>query len=184
MELELREYIVYACPLGPLAAQIDAYFAASRAACGPNTAHRYMPHCTLTGFFHDQAGSVPHYVAMLDAARRHARPAQPEPVFVITELLLRPDFHGLLLEGPWVEALIADWAARVHSPTRHDALRLKSDLHVSLAYGFAPDQHATLARLARKQIDIAAPVGWQLRFYERHTDNRWTCHAEWPLGGL
>jgi hypothetical protein len=24
-------------------------------------------------------------------------------------------------------------------------------------------------------------VSWELRFYERHPDNTWTCHARWPL---
>jgi ubiquitin-associated SH3 domain-containing protein len=179
--VEAHELIVYACPLGPLARQLDQYFAASRAACGPNTAHRYMPHCTLTGFFHDEAASIEQYVGLLDAALERARPCKPAPVFAVREMLLREDFHGLLLNSPWLEALIADWAAGASSPTRREALRLKSDLHLSLAYGFPAEQHAPLAQLARELVDWRIPTDWELRFYERHPDKRWTCHAAWRL---
>ena len=47
----MPKLIVYACPVGELAEQLETYFSKSRLACGPNQAHQYMPHCTLTGFF-------------------------------------------------------------------------------------------------------------------------------------
>ncbi|MEO0802793.1 MAG: hypothetical protein AAFY57_11025 [Cyanobacteria bacterium J06642_2] len=50
---DLRELILYACPVGSLVEQLDCYFQKSLQLCGHNTAHLYMPHCTLTGFFHD-----------------------------------------------------------------------------------------------------------------------------------
>ena len=77
--------------------------------------------------------------------------------------------------------LIADFARTAHSPTRRDTLRLKDWLHLSLAYAFAPEQHATLADLARALVDPWAPVSWELRFYERHEDRSWICHARWSL---
>lgn len=30
-------------------------------------------------------------------------------------------------------------------------------------------------------INPQAAVGWDLRFYQRRADNRWTCHGCWPL---
>lgn len=175
------EWIIYACPFGELADQIDRYYAASLAASGANAAHRYMPHCSLTGFFHDDRESAATYIEALDAALRRARPTQPHPVLVITEMMLDPKFHGLLLSSPWLQALIADFARAAHSPTRRDELRLKDWLHLSLAYAFPPDHHTRLATLAREIVDMAAPVSWELRFYERHADGGWACHARWPL---
>jgi hypothetical protein len=173
-------YIVYACPAGELAGQLDRYFAASRECCGPNTAHEYMPHCTLTGFFEDEPAALAGYVAALDAARRDALETARAPALAVRGLELRPQFHGLLLEGPWLVAMVADFARRAASPTRQ-GLRLKDWLHLSLAYGFPPEQHEPLASLARDLVDARAPVSWELRFYERHPDNTWTCHARWPL---
>ncbi|MEO7912477.1 MAG: hypothetical protein ABIV47_22750 [Roseiflexaceae bacterium] len=175
------QLIVYACPLGPLAAQIERYYAASQAACGTNAAHSYMPHCSLTGFFHDDRESVGIYIAALDTALHRARPTQPLPALTIGELTLRPEFHGLLLRSPWLQRLIADFAHTAHSPTRRDPLRLKDWLHLSLAYAFPPHHHAPLAMLARDMVDISAPVSWELRLYERHLNAAWTCHARWAL---
>lgn len=176
-----HEYIVYACPAGELADQLTRYFAASRALIGPNTAHHYMPHCTLTGFFHDDSESLHLYYAALEAALHRARPGRPIPVLSIMEVVFHEDFHGLLLDGIWLKLLIADFAISSQSPTRRDALRLKDWLHLSLAYGFPPEQHGALAALARKMLDITAPVAWELCFYERCVDGAWLRHARWPL---
>ena len=174
-------WIVYVCPLGELARQIDRYYAASLAACGANAAHSYMAHCSLTGFFHDDRDTADTYIEALDATVRRARPTQPLPALSISGIALDPQFHGLLLSSPWLQMLIADFAHTTTSATRRDALRLKDWLHLSLAYAFPPLQHATLAALAREIVDISAPVSWELRFYERHADGAWTCHARWPL---
>ena len=176
-----HRFIVYACPVGELARQIDHYYAVSRAMCGPNAAHGYMPHCSLTGFFHDHLNAISRYVEALDAALGRARPEQPAHVLTIDSLEIRESFHGLLLSGPWLRALMADFAHNLHAPTRRDALRLKDWLHLSLAYAFPPEQHAALAGLAHELVDITAPVCWELRFYEHHRDGLWTCHAHWQL---
>src|SRR5690349_8792203 len=112
-----RTLIVYACPQGELADQLARYYARSTALCGPNAAHQYMPHCTLTGFFHDDAGAIATYVAALEAALWRARPTQPVPVLQIERMELGVDFHGLRLRGPWLQTLCADFARTVDSPT-------------------------------------------------------------------
>jgi hypothetical protein len=175
------DLIVYACPTGPLATQIEAFYAASLAQCGPNNAHAYPPHITLTGFFHDEPAAVPRYVAALHAAHGRALARGPAEIS-ITDLLLRPDFLAFTFESPWLEALAADFAASVAEPlTRQDAIRVKSWLHLSLAYGFAEQQFQPLKVLAEQHIDRAAPVGWELRFYERQPGDTWICHAIWPI---
>jgi hypothetical protein len=171
------ELIVYACPAGILADQLETYFAAAHTACGPNTAHRYMPHCTLTGFFHDDITRVPFYAHALAEALHAAQATRPTIPVHITEMIFQPDFHGLLLEAPWLYTLVADFAQRAkHSPTRQDDLRLKDWLHLSLAYGFAPQHAAQLATIARQHVDSAAPVEWELRLYERQPGDIWVLH--------
>jgi hypothetical protein len=173
----MTELIVYACPLGPLAEQLAAYFAAAQRACGPNTAHQYMPHCTLTGFFHDTVASAAFYAQQLDIAIANYLPDRPTPPIRIIDLLLTPDFHGLQLESLWIRQVVAEFASRAAvSATRSDTLRLKDWLHLSLAYGFEPAHHEQLAALARQYVDITASVHWELRLYERHTDSSWTQH--------
>ncbi len=177
----MPKFIVYACPEGDLAAQLDLYFQKSRALCGPNTAHDYMPHCTLTGFFEEASRAVPNYVQRLDRAYRLLERSRPDPVMVIKGLVVRPDWHGLELESPWLKKLMVTFACTATSPTRKDPLRLKDWLHLSLAYGFASEQTSTLADLAQTQVDPTAAVTWELRFYQRNPDNSWICHRRWPL---
>ncbi len=172
--------IVYACPLGPLAAQIDHFFSVSRERFGPNSAHAYPPHITLTGFFHDEAAAIPLYREAL-AATLGSTPQPPEGAITISELAIKEEFHGLLISSPWLEALTAAFAARASSPTRHEALRLKSWLHLSLAYGFRPEDGPGLGELARELVNPAAQVRWELRFYERLPDGGWVIHGAWPL---
>jgi hypothetical protein len=181
MSDEPAELIVYACPTGPLAAQIAAFFAASLAQHGPNSAHAYPPHITLTGFFHDDAASIALYCAALADARSHALPIMPEAPITISGLLLRPDFIGLTIDSLWLRALSADFALKAASPLRRDAIRLKDWLHLSLAYSFAAEQFQPLQVLALAMIDLATPVGWELRLYQRLPAEQWLCHAAWPL---
>jgi ubiquitin-associated SH3 domain-containing protein len=176
-----RELIVYACPTGELARQLDAFLDASRTQCGPNTAHRYMPHCTLTGFFHDGFSAVPVYLAALDQALAQALPVRPSDAIKIAGIRFLDNFYFLVVESVWLQQLAADFAARAISSTRRDAVRLKDQLHVSLAYGFDPAQGTRLAQLAREMVHASAPVEWELRFYERHTGDRWTMHKAWAL---
>jgi hypothetical protein len=173
--------IVYACPTGELEHQILAFYAASRERFGVNSAHAYPPHITLTGFFHDDQATVPRYVAALDAAHAAALAARPASLVAVTGLACKADFHGLLFSAPWLEGLAADFAARAASPSRRDAIRLKRDLHLSLAYGFRPQDGPDLGALARSLVKPGAPAGWELRLYERLADGGWRIHRGWPL---
>jgi hypothetical protein len=58
---------------------------------------------------------------------------------------------------------------------------VKGWLHLSLAYGFTPGDASALADMAASLVDIAAPVAWELRLYERLADGGWACHAGWEL---
>ena len=86
-----------------------------------------------------------------------------------------------LTAGRELTVPVRDFARSVHSPTRRDTLRLKDWLHLSLAYAFPPEQHESLAKLARELVDMRAPVAWELSFYERDLEGAWIAHADWPL---
>lgn len=177
----LRELIVYACPLGELADQLDAFFARSQTECGPNKAHDYMPHITLTGFFHDVEATAPAYTSALYSALSQARFTQPAQPIAIKQMALHEGFYFLDIDAPWVQLLVADFARHTRSASRTDALRLKDGLHLSLAYDFAPEQGERLATLAREMVDPAAQARWELRFYERREFNQWEMHGCWRL---
>lgn len=176
-----EQLIIYACPVGELATQLDRYFAASRNACGRNAAHRYMPHCSLTGFFRDQPSAVEVYVEAIAQSLTAQFAVAPHPLITISGMAFRPEWHGLELQSDWLHQLMSHIAQRASSPTRPEPLRLKSWLHLSLAYAFLPEHDQTLMQLAQAQINPAASVDWELRLYQRHGDQAWTCHQSWPL---
>lgn len=180
----MSKFIVYACPVGELARQLETYFEKSRSMCGPNSAHNYMPHCTLTGFFEDVTASLPNYTQRLERSYKHFRRSQTSPVITIKGLSFRPDWHGLKLQSDWLKQVIVDFACTASSPTRTEPLRLKTWLHLSLAYDFPADQAATLEALARDLIDPLAAVTWDLCFYQRHPDGSWLCHQRLKLGNV
>lgn len=177
----VREFIVYACPTGPLAIRLDHYFQVTRQRVGANAAHSYPPHVSLTGFFHDGRGSVALYVTALDRALHRRWSSKPE--HVVERMVLRLDhgFHRFDITAPWLQKLTGSFGRRAASPTRRDSIRRKDGLHLSLAYQYAPEQEATLATLARDLIDTRLPVGWDLCFFERSMSKGWVCYARWPL---
>ena len=188
----MPKLIVYACPVGPLAQQIERYLTQAKERYGPNAAHAYMPHCTLTGFFEDEESSIPRYTKILGLVFNEYRDRIPIPAIQIKQLSFHADWHGLELEADWLKQLITEFARRSSSLTRDEALRLKDWLHLSLAYGFKPNQAAGLKQLAHQLIDISSEVSWELRFYSRLSGEEsvslvsllvtpWECRGRWTL---
>ncbi|MBE9078227.1 hypothetical protein IQ241_13150 [Romeria aff. gracilis LEGE 07310] len=193
----MSELILYACPTGELAAQLEDYFRHSRRRCGPNAAHAYMPHCTLTGFFQAESQAIPRYVQALEKATAQVLEQRSEAAYslrdsnpsvmasaraerlqgrvAIQSLQFHPLWHGLELASDWLCQLAARFAR--YSPSA-PALRLKDWLHLSLAYDFDPAQAPELEQLARAKIDIQAEVRWELRLYERNENRTWHCHRQ------
>jgi hypothetical protein len=176
-----ESWILYACPVGALADQLDQYFAASLKSCGQNAAHHYMPHCTLTGFFPDESNAVELYLAAITQALNQQFAIAPHPHIKIISMDFQPDWHGLVLQSTWLQELTILFTQLAQSPTRSQPIRLKSWLHLSLAYEFLPEQAPTLKQLAQTYIHPQSPVAWELRFYQRHFDAHWTCHQSWSL---
>lgn len=177
----MPKFIVYACPLGELADQLQTYFEKSLILCDANAAHSYTPHCTLTGFFEERTQSIPLYTRFLGRSFNRFLRARPHPVIKITDLIFKPDWHGLELQSPWLQKVMIDFVTTANSPTRREPLRLKQQLHLSLAYGFLPEHKDALICLAQEVVNPKAAVEWELRFYQQHTDKSWTCHQAWSL---
>jgi ubiquitin-associated SH3 domain-containing protein len=167
------ELILYATPAGLLGEQIDRYLAESLDRYGANTAHRYPAHCTLTGFFRDDRDSIPGYLSALDTAFREVRRPSELPV-TIERLRSDGPWYGLELTSPWLIELTAAFK-RHAAPLATDEIRLKTWLHLSLAYGFDPDDADGLASLAR-ELDVAADVTWAVALWERD-GTTWTRHG-------
>jgi len=175
------QFIIYACPLGELGHQLESYFQITLANCGANAAHKYMPHCTLTGFFVDELRAVPLYLQTLGLVLTQTLQTCAQPAVTINQISFQPNWHGLEIQSPWLKQLIANFASTVSSATLQETIRLKDWLHLSLAYEFDPEQHDTLIKVAQETINLQASVQWELRFYQRHPDWSWTCHRAWLL---
>ena len=178
------ELILYACPSGPLAAQLDRYFEAAKAAFSWNPANDYMPHCTLTGFFRDAEAAIPAYIAAIESAVQRNKPTLPSPVMRVTGFLFQEDFHGLTLSSNWLLRVTSEFAAAAPCVSRTDPLRLKHWLHLSLAYQFPKTEHRPRTALAHSKVATDASVRWRLCLYQRFPDRTWTRHGLWPLDPL
>lgn len=173
------QFIIYACPIGKLNSQIETYLVKSRKLSGENKAHKYMPHCTLTGFFTDELSSIPFYIEALERAYTEAKNNNLSLDVEITKLTFNENWHGLELKADSIKKLVTNFAKLENSPTRQEKLRLKDWLHLSLAYGFNPEAREQLQTLATELIDIKARVNWELRFYQKNPDWTWKCLRSW-----
>lgn len=176
LESDKTPFILYACPVGELGQQLETYFAKSLGQCGPNTAHQYMPHCTLTGFFEDTASQAGNYREALKQALVQQLPTCPMTVADITRMSFQDDWYGLELNAPWFQKLATAFANLAPALT---PLRLKNWLHISLAYDFESSQADTLQQLALQIVNPQAPVTWEIRLYQRQPD--WVCHYAYTL---
>ena len=175
------QLIVYACPVGKLNSQLEDYFSKSLRLYGANKAHKYMAHCTLTGFFSDDLSSIPIYIQALDTAYTEAKNNNLSLDIKIKQLTFSDNWHGLELQADGLKKLIANFASIENSATRQEKLRLKDWLHLSLAYDFNPQYQKKLKQLAMKIINIKADVHWELRFYQKNQDWTWNTLQSWQL---
>ncbi len=172
-----RELILYATPEGELGRQCRRYFEVAAAEIGPTTAQTYPPHVTLTGFFRRADPRADEVVAeMLEVVRDHG---PPPPDSIEAEHHRADDWVGLAVRSPWLEGVTARVVAGHRLEPGDDALRPKSWLHLSLAYGRLPDG-TTLDRyrhLASDLVDPAAPGPWAVSLWERRDDGSWVDHG-------
>ena len=103
------QFIIYACPVGKLNSQLQAYFSKTRELFGEDTAHKYMPHCTLTGFFTDELDSTFLYLEALDRAYIQAKNNSILLNIKIKKLTFNENWHGLELQANELKQLISNF---------------------------------------------------------------------------
>jgi ubiquitin-associated SH3 domain-containing protein len=174
MTFSVREFILYACPAGAWGQQLSEHLRTTSQKCGDNAAHGYMPHISLTGFFRDVGDAIPSYGAALVLAMRDVATVPAD--IVVEPPTFDEHFHGFFVRSGYLLALTRSFALHAASSTRLSAIRLKTDLHVSLAYQFERDQAPCLEQAAAHLGVPDAPEPWEVRFYERQSGNHWILH--------
>ncbi|MEL7035914.1 MAG: hypothetical protein AAFO04_09900 [Cyanobacteria bacterium J06592_8] len=182
--MSTEQFIIYACPVGELDEQITLYFEKSRELFGENPAHRYMPHCSLTGFFQANPNQIPDYLNTLNRVYHQTQSSSTQIKYTqikIVKILFKPNWHGIELEALGLKHLMAKFAEIMHQQPIEENIRLKDWLHVSFAYQFNPQNHEGLKKLAEKMINPPVQTQWELRFYQKYPDWTWTCLQSWAL---
>lgn len=173
--------ILYACPDSETTRHIESYYEQCRIRCGHNTAHRYMPHVTLTGFIPLPVARRQAAIESLCAAMAAIIPAangfQP-PVIHATRFA--DNFHFIPINAPDWEALAHHFRSACLARIPDLSIRVKTDLHVSLAYDFSPT-HAGVLQATAKTAGLGhltAVSSWNCCLYTRQNiDDVW----EWQL---
>eukprot|EP00741_Cyanophora_paradoxa_P024651 tig00022080_g23801.t1 len=174
-------FILYAVPAGPIYAELQAYQDGILRDIGRNAQHDYFPHCTLTGFLRPGEGGEGAVddpdalrALLIDAfgAALEARPSYRRPRAVFVE---GPDFVGLHLHDTadfeaFATAFRDQIAARC--PPLASGVRLKRQLHVSMAYGFERGHEAAVRERARGVAarwtpEALAGVRWDMGLFEK-----------------
>ncbi|KAI7812779.1 ubiquitin-associated and SH3 domain-containing protein B [Triplophysa rosa] len=162
-----REYVLYLKPTGPLLNQLSNFWQQSRLTCGKNKAHNIFPHITLCQFFMCEDSKVDALCEALQTAVGQWRGRFPSPLPL--ELYSSSNFIGLFVEEKVAEVIksfAADFATEAASKADVHVESHKKQLHVTLAYHFQSNHHATLEKLA-KDVDINLSCDWQAVLFSR-----------------
>ncbi len=175
--MEPVELILYATPTGRLADQCSRYFGLA-AGLGATTAQRYPPHCTLTGFFRRRKERIDAVGREVDAVLQRQGLGSDGRVEGCEVSLTGPrataDWVGLELRSQRLAAVAQAFAAhhQLDRAAAEDEIRVKSWLHLSLAYG-GVDDLAPYARLAEECIDGGGRADWEVALWLRSQGDQW-----------
>ncbi|XP_030834282.1 ubiquitin-associated and SH3 domain-containing protein B isoform X2 [Strongylocentrotus purpuratus] len=162
-----REYIVYACAVGPLGEQLDEFWNKSLSLCGRNGAHSLLPHVTLCSFITCPDSKC---TALTDAFQEVIDRWQTKAPEVLTlDFYSSTNFIGLFLEDEHAEYLrkvMADFSVEAASRAGVKVEPHKKQLHLTLAYQFNPTHQEPLVNLS-KEVGIQSAARWEFRLYSR-----------------
>ncbi|XP_078674734.1 LOW QUALITY PROTEIN: ubiquitin-associated and SH3 domain-containing protein B-like [Branchiostoma floridae x Branchiostoma belcheri] len=165
-----REYVLFACPTGPLVSQLEDYSEKTLVQCGRNGSHNSFPHVTLCSFFSVPDSVVPKVVhAVLTVAGRVRGREVPDKVTL--DFYSSGSFVGLFVDdrsAAFLRTVSQEFANEVLKTTGIEVKAHKKQLHITLAYQFNPNQQHRLEELAR-DMDTSMPAQWDLRLYSRDT---------------
>jgi hypothetical protein len=168
----LTRLIVYATPTQAFADACRVFDDAARA-IAPTAAQRYPAHCSLTGFFRRDGGDIPRIV---DEVADAFPGGTVDPTSVGVAGPVRHDsWLGFELTSPSLITSTERFARRHVVGNGDDAIRVKSWLHLSLAYDVG-DLGPYLA--AAETIDwTVAPSAWSIGLWEWDDGGEWTRHT-------
>ncbi|XP_033119264.1 protein UBASH3A homolog [Anneissia japonica] len=162
-----REFIMYACPVGPFAEELEAFWEQSLKEVGHNGAHGLLPHVTLCSFFSCDDSLVAEVTHAFQLAIDRWKNEAPDQIAV--EYFAAANFIGL-----FIEEKNAEYMRRVAQDFSVEALNIagiklephKKQLHLTLAYQFHQSHLEKLEKLS-KEINLNKSARWELRLYSR-----------------
>jgi len=174
---EDRRFIIYLepSPTSELTKSIKTFYRLSRLKCGPNEAHMYHPHCSMTGFLSLKPHQFPLVISTITKNLNSWLPVYEHfPSPNIASVSANSSRVVLKLDvPPFYHALVSNLVEVVAPFTR---LRPKSLNHISLAYlnkhvktssEFSKIDIDTLTELAHNTVVLDAPVAWDIVLYEQ-----------------
>ncbi|XP_071959698.1 ubiquitin-associated and SH3 domain-containing protein B-like [Antedon mediterranea] len=162
-----REFIMYACPVGPFAEELETFWDKSLIEVGRNGAHSLLPHVTLCSFFTCDDSLVAQVTHAFQLAIDRWKNEAPDQIAV--EYFAAANFIGLFIEEE-----NAEYMRRVAQDFSVEALNIagiklephKKQLHLTLAYQFHQSHLEKLEQLT-KEINVNKSARWELRLYSR-----------------
>ncbi|CAH0384364.1 unnamed protein product [Bemisia tabaci] len=163
----MREYILYAVPVGQLMEQLQSFWEVSANECGWNGAHNFFPHISLTSFFKAPNEHTERLVAIL----KHIMEDNSIKLGgqVKLENYMSPNFMGLFVEDEHIEDFnritmnFVDQVSNLAVPVKP---HIKA-LHLTIAYQFPSSQFHELKSIVESSVDPNATASWEIRLYSR-----------------
>ncbi|XP_011161275.1 protein UBASH3A homolog [Solenopsis invicta] len=158
-----RQYVLYACPSGSLAEQLELFWSESKE-LGWNGAHNFIPHITLVSFFTapdeftKELANILENVVHQDGLHEH----------IELETYVSPNFMGLFVKDVNAELLkniALCYVNKIAALGITAEPQIKS-LHLTLAYQFPGNLFQSFRSMVEK-LGPNTPTNWELRLYSR-----------------